>query len=320
MAGKRLLSPNGSAAGDDIWQGRSTYMKVGFIGVGNMGWHMAANLVRGGFAVTAFDLRAEQASRWASDHKAASAADLAELGRSVDVVITMLPSGKEVHDVLMRLDNGALVANLRKGAIVIDMSSADPVGTRKLGAELAERDIGLVDAPVSGLVPKAKEGTLSIMIGGDPAHVAAVKPVLEKMGSRLLEVGSLGCGHATKCLNNFLGATNFAAAAEALRVGREFGLDPEILFDVINSSTGRSMMSEVMIKEQVLTGRFNTGFTIGLLAKDVGIAASLAEQIGVDNPIGRLSLGLWSEARDAIGAGQDHTSGATAWEKLGAKK
>jgi 3-hydroxyisobutyrate dehydrogenase len=261
-------------------------------------------------------LRAEQASRWAKEHNAASTADLAELGRAVEVVITMLPSGKEVHDVLFRLDNGALAANLRKGAIVVDMSSADPVGTRKLGAELAERGIGLVDAPVSGLVPKAKDGTLAIMIGGGPAHVATVKPVLEKMGSRLLEVGTLGCGHATKCLNNFLGATNFAAAAEALRIGREFGLDPDILFDVINSSTGRSMMSEVMIKGQVLTGLFNTGFTLGLLAKDVGIAVNLAEQIGVDNPIGKLSLGLWSEARDAIGADQDHTRGATAWENL----
>jgi 3-hydroxyisobutyrate dehydrogenase len=297
----------------------SAHPKIGFIGVGNMGWHMAANLVRGGLAVTAFDLRAEQASRWATEHNAASTTDLAELGRSVDVVITMLPSGKEVHDVLLRLDNGALAANLRKGAIVIDMSSADPVGTRKLGAELAERGIGLVDAPVSGLVPKAKEGTLAIMIGGDPAHIAAVRPVLEKMGSRLLEVGGLGCGHATKCLNNFLGATNFAAAAEALRIGREFGLDPDILFDVINSSTGRSMMSEVMIKDQVLTGRFNTGFTVGLLAKDVGIAVNLAEQIGVANPIGKLSLGLWTEARDALGADQDHTRGATAWENRKAK-
>jgi 3-hydroxyisobutyrate dehydrogenase len=158
-------------------------------------------------------LRNEQASRWADEHKAAATTDLGELGRMVDVVITMLPSGREVHDVLMRLDNGALAANLRKGAIVVDMSSADPVGTRKLGAELAERGIGLVDAPVSGLVPKAKDGTLAIMVGGDPAHVAAVRPVLEKMGNRITEVGPLGCGHAMKCLNNFLGATNFAAAS-----------------------------------------------------------------------------------------------------------
>ena len=288
--------------------------KIGFIGVGNMGWHMAANLAKGGYAVTAFDLRAEQASRWAREHNAASTADLAGLGRSVDFVVTMLPSGKEVHDVLMRLDNGALAANLRKGTIIIDMSSADPVGTRKLGAELAERGIGLVDAPVSGLVPKAKDGTLAIMIGGDPAGVAAVKPVLEKMGNRITEVGPLGCGHAMKCLNNFLGATNFAAAAEAIRVGREFGLDPAVMLSVINNSTGRSMMSENLIGQEVLSGRFATGFALGLLAKDVGIAASLAEQIGVENPIGRLTRDLWAEARDALGADQDHTRAATAWE------
>jgi 3-hydroxyisobutyrate dehydrogenase len=134
-------------------------MKIGFIGIGNMGWHMAANLAAGGYDVIAFDLRAEQATRWAKQHNAASTIDLAELGRAVDVVVTTLPSGKEVHDVLLRLDNRALAANLRNGAIIVDMSSADPVGTRKLGADLAECGIGLVDAPVSGLVDDPNFGS-----------------------------------------------------------------------------------------------------------------------------------------------------------------
>lgn len=293
----------------------STSRKIAFIGIGNMGAPMAANLAAAGHEVTAFDLDASRAAAWASKHKSKSTSDLAELGRNAEIVVTMLPSGKEVRDVLLDRDGGALAANLRKGAIVVDMSSADPVGTRKLGEELAKRGVGLVDAPVSGLVPKAKDGTLAIMVGGEPAHVAAVKPVLEKMGNRITEVGALGCGHAMKCLNNFLGATNFAAAAEAIRIGRQFGLDPHVMLTVINNSTGKSMMSENMIGQHVLSGKFATGFALGLLAKDVGIAASLAEQIGVENPMGRLTRDLWAEARDTIGAGEDHTRAAEAWER-----
>ena len=213
----------------------------------------------------------------------------------------MLPTGREVRDALLEAQGGALAANLRPGAIVVDMSSADPVGTRTLGGDLAERGIALVDAPVSGGVPGAKNGTLAIMIGGDAAAVAAVKPVLACMGKNLFEVGGLGCGHAMKALNNFLAATSSAAGAEAITIGRQFGLDPAVMTDVINASTGRSFNSENLIKQHVLSGTFATGFALGLLAKDVKIAADLARQIGVDAPIGRLVTRLWSEARDAIG-------------------
>jgi len=293
----------------------SEHRKVGFIGVGNMGWPMAANLVAGGFEVTAFDMRADHASRWATEHGAKSTTDLAALGRSVDVIVTMLPTGREVREVLLRADNGALGANLRKGAIVVDMSSADPVGTRELGADLAERGIALVDAPVSGGMRGAKDGTLAIMIGGEPDAIAAVRPMLEKMGKRLFDVGALGCGHAMKALNNFVAATNFASAAEALRVGGAFGLDPAIMIDVINSSSGRNSSTEGLFKQEVLSGRFAFGFTLGLLVKDVTIAASLGEQISVSNPYSQLTRDRWTEARDALGADHDHTEAARAWDK-----
>jgi 3-hydroxyisobutyrate dehydrogenase len=198
---------------------------------------------------------------------------------------------------------------------VIDMSSADPVGTRALGKELAERGIVLVDAPVSGGVRGAKDATLAIMIGGEPAAVEAVKPVLEKMGKRLFDVGALGCGHAMKSLNNFVAATNFASATEAMRVGAAFGLDPAVMIDVINSSSGRNSSTEGIIKNEVLTGRFAFGFTLGLITKDVTIAATLGEQIGVDNPYSRLTRDRWTEARDALGADHDHTEAVRAWDK-----
>jgi 3-hydroxyisobutyrate dehydrogenase len=198
---------------------------------------------------------------------------------------------------------------------VIDMSSADPVGTRALGTELSANKLVLVDAPVSGGVTRAKDGSLAIMIGGDAAAIARVKPVLACMGSKLFEVGSLGCGHAMKCLNNFLAATSFAAVAEAVTVGRKFGLDPQVMADIVNVSTGKSFASENLIKQHVLSGAFGTGFALGLLAKDVKIAADLADQIGVDAPVGRLVCDMWADARDALGGEQDHTRAATHWEK-----
>jgi 3-hydroxyisobutyrate dehydrogenase len=231
------------------------------------------------------------------------------------MVITMLPTSREVREALVEAQGGALVANLRRGTIIIDMSSADPVATRTLGGELAKRGIVLVDAPVSGGVPRAKDGTLAIMIGGDAAAVAAVKPVLGAMGKNLFEVGSLGCGHAMKALNNFLAATSSAAASEAIVIGRKFGLDPAVMTDVINSSTGRSFVSESLIKQHVLSGVFGTGFALGLLAKDVKIAADLGRQIGIDAPVGRLVSSLWSEARDALGGEQDHSRAWEHWEK-----
>jgi 3-hydroxyisobutyrate dehydrogenase len=195
------------------------------------------------------------------------------------------------------------------------MSSADPVGTRTLGRELAGRGIALVDAPVSGGVPRAKDGTLAIMIGGDGAVVATIKPVLACMGRNLFEVGALGCGHAMKALNNFLAGTSYAAAVEAILVGRQFGLDPAVMTDVINASTGRSFASENLLKQHALSGQFATGFALGLLAKDVKIAADLANEIGVDAPVGRLISELWGEARDAVGGNADHSRAWTHWER-----
>jgi 3-hydroxyisobutyrate dehydrogenase len=288
---------------------------VGFIGIGNMGAPMAANVKRGGFEVVAFDLDPARAKQFAQENGARATAELAELGKACDAIVTMLPTGKEVRGALFGMQGGALATSLKAGAIVIDMSSADPVGTRTLGKDLAARNLKLVDAPVSGGVTRAKDGSLAIMIGGDAPAVAAVKPVLACMGAKLFEVGSLGCGHAMKCLNNFLAATSFAAAAEAVMVGRKFGLDPEVMADVVNVSTGRSFASEMLIKQHLLSGAFGTGFALGLLAKDVKIAADLAEQIGVDAPVGRLTRDLWADARDALGGDQDHTRAALHWEK-----
>jgi 3-hydroxyisobutyrate dehydrogenase len=287
---------------------------IGFIGIGNMGRPMAANLIKGGYQVVAYDADGKRAAQFATDAGAKSAATLAALGTQVDAIVTMLPTGKEVRACLLETEAGALATNLPRGALVIDMSSADPVGTRQTHADLAARGLTFVDAPVSGGVPRATDGSLAIMIGGDAAAVAAAKPVLSTMGTRLFEVGGPGNGHAMKALNNFVAGTGFIAVAEAVLVGKSFGLDPAVMMDVMNVSTGKNFNTENVVKQHVISRQFASGFALGLLAKDVKIAADLAAAIDVESPLSRLSAALLGEARDRVGADKDHTLAYTYWE------
>jgi 3-hydroxyisobutyrate dehydrogenase len=195
------------------------------------------------------------------------------------------------------------------------MSSADPVGTRELGADLAVSGVRLVDAPVSGGVPRAQAGSLAIMIGGAPDAIEVARPVLAAMGDRLFEVGELGNGHAMKCLNNYVAGTAFVACSEALAVGQMFGLDPDTMFDVMNVSTARCFNTDLVMKQQVVSGEFASGFALGLLAKDVGIADSLAAAMGADTPLADLVTSRLAEARDALGFGVDHTRAHQHWTR-----
>ncbi len=289
-----------------------TSLAIGFIGIGSMGWPMAANLVKAGYPVTVHDADQARVVRFAAEHAAVGADDPASLGRKVDVVITMLPNGRLVREVI-----GQLVAGLRPGAVVIDMSSSDPTGTRALGQELAGAGVALVDAPVSGLVDRARSGSLTIMIGADDeAAVRKVQPVLECLGQRLFRTGGLGCGHAMKALNNVVAATAFTVTAEALLIGRRFGLDPKVMTDILNVSTGRSFHSDVSFPDHVLTRRFATGFTLGLLAKDVGIAADLGASVEAEAPVVQLVRRLWQEGCEEVGAGEDNSAIVKRWERV----
>jgi 3-hydroxyisobutyrate dehydrogenase len=290
---------------------------IGFIGIGNMGRPMAANLVKGGYQVVVYDIDGKRAQQVAKDIGAKFAATLADLGKQADAIITMLPTGKEVRACLLEAEGGALANNLPKGALVIDMSSSDPVGSRQTHAELARHGLAFVDAPVSGGVPRATDGTLAIMIGGDAAAVGAAKPVLSKMGQRLFEVGGPGNGHAMKALNNVVAGSAFVAVSEALLVGQKFGLDPATMVDVMNASSGKSFNTEHVAKQHVVSRQFASGFSLGLFAKDVGIAADLANAIDVQSPLLGTTTMLLREARDKVGGEKDHTVAYTYWEKRG---
>jgi 3-hydroxyisobutyrate dehydrogenase len=256
-----------------------------------MGAPMAANLERAGFSVRSYDINGT-----------GNRASAREAARGAEALITMLPDGDAVRDAVLE----ALPA-LSPGAVVIDMSSSDPASTRALLPALSSRSIALVDAPVSGALAKAKDGTLAIMIGGDATDVEKIRDVLKAMGTDLFHVGPLGAGHAVKALNNYLGAAGTLAGFEVLRVARAFGLDALPMLEAINASTGRNSTTERKIPQQVLTGAFASGFKLALMAKDVAIAAGLARDLGVETPYLKATLRLWRAAQKRLPAQADHT-------------
>jgi 3-hydroxyisobutyrate dehydrogenase len=287
-------------------------MRIGFVGLGNMGVPMAANLARSTHELLVHDVEITRAQAFVAAHGGKAAASLNDLG-AAEIVITMLPNGHVVRDVYM--GPGGLAIALQSGAIAVDMSSSDPAGTRQLGAELATQGITLVDAPVSGAVPRATNATLAIMIGADDADARErVKPVLALLGNRLFDTGSLGTGHAMKALNNYMAAAGYAAAAEALLAGKRFGLDPTRMLEVINASTGRNFNTEVVLQEHVVNRRYATGFSLGLLAKDVGIAANLMRSVNLDAPVAAQINERYKTALSRLGTARDNSEAILAWD------
>ena len=276
-----------------------------------MGRPMAGHLARGGHSLTVLDADAAAAQRLAAEVAVRIAAGPADF-RGCDILITMLPTGAIVREVL--IGARGLAAELPRGALIIDMSSSEPEGTRELGTTLSARGLSLVDAPVSGGVPRASDASLTIMIGGPAEAIARARPLLQLLGKRLFEVGSLGAGHAMKALNNYVSAAAFEATAEALIIGKRFGIDPTQFIDILNVSTGRTFHSELSMKDHVIAGRHAAGFLLSLAAKDVRIAAGLAAALKIPAPLLELSAAQMSAASRALGPKADVTEAIKAWE------
>ncbi len=290
--------------------------RIGFVGLGNMGRPMAENLLKAGFELAVAD--ADPGHLAGLGARAALPASLVELGRLCDIAITMLPDGKIVRKVLLgdAGSNDGVLAGLAAGSLVIDMSSSAPVGTRALGTDLAARGIALVDAPVSGGVKRAIDGTLAIMVGGEAADIERARPLLAAMGRDIFPTGALGSGHAMKALNNYVSAAGLAAAAEAVLVGERFGLDPGVMVDILNASTGRNNATENKLKQFILPKRYAAGFTMGLMAKDLRTALETAEATATPAPLAAACIAMWNAAEARLGGAADHTEIARYLELL----
>jgi 3-hydroxyisobutyrate dehydrogenase len=283
-------------------------MRIGFVGVGKMGKPMVLRLAGEGHEVTVHDRSQEAVAAVAGTVSGtisgtggiAAAPSPADVARGAEVVITMLPNGKVVREVATEL-----AAAMADGAVLVDMSTSYPLETTALRKALPPH-AGLVDAPVSGGVWRAELGKLTIMVGGRADEIDRVEPALAAMGS-VIRTGPLGSGHAMKLLNNYLSASGLAAACEAVLIGRAFGLDPDLMADVFNVSTGKNNATEVKLKQQVNNGKFAAGFAMGLMAKDLTLARKLAGDMGVDAKGLDACQALYARAVEALGEGADHT-------------
>jgi 4-hydroxybutyrate dehydrogenase/sulfolactaldehyde 3-reductase len=258
-------------------------LKVGFIGLGVMGGPMAQNIVKGGHPLTVYDLSAEAVKRL-TDVGAKAAASPREVGAASDVVVTMLPEPQHVEQVV--LGPNGVAEGLRKGGVVIDMSTIDPYTSQRVGAELKKRGIDMVDSPVGKTSEHAATGTLTLMVGGDPAVIERVKPVLDRMGSDTYYCGGLGMGHAMKITNNLLATTIMAATTEALAIGAKCGLTLELMLEVMKTTMANNAQLYVAMPKKAFKGDDSPGFMIKLAGKDVRLAVELAKKQGFEALVG----------------------------------
>jgi len=282
---------------------------IAFVGLGLMGLPMAANLARAGYRIHAIDTNPQMVQA----HDALHAQSVAELEDCV-AAIMMLPNGDIVRKVLLEGAN-ALTTKLRKGALIIDMSSSSPMGTRALEADLRRDGFSLIDAPVSGGVKRAIPGTLAIMAGGDPAHIEAARPVLERLGNSIHLTGIIGTAHAMKALNNYVSAAGLMAAAEATLAAQKFGLDPQTVVNILNASTGMNNSTQNKFGQFILSRKFNAGFSLGLMAKDLRIALEVIESTGTPDWIARPVVEASNKAEAVLGGAEDHTGVVKIWEQ-----
>ncbi len=287
--------------------------RIGFIGLGNMGEPMVRNLALSTKEVIALDMSADRRALLNGLAGIRTTDNLGELS-DCEVVILMLPNGHIVKDIL--IGTGQLAKALAPGSMIIDMSSSDPIIYSEMADTLRELDIDIVDAPVSGNVTGAEAATLTIMAGGTDRAIARANPILRKMGKTIFHTGALGSGQTMKALNNLLSAGGLIMAAEILLTAKAAGLDPKQVNDILNVSTGRNNSTERKIEPFVLSGAYNSGFGLSLMAKDLRTAAAVAERSGIQLPMSLQAIQVANDADEGLSAGADHTEVARWVEKL----
>lgn len=279
-------------------------LTVAFLGLGAIGAPMATHLAAGPFGLRVWNRTSSRAAAFASEHGAVHAASPAEAARGADVVVTCFPVSADVEALLDGPEG--LLAGLAKGAVLLDCTSGDPATSKRIAARLARAGVGFLDAPVSGGVKAAVAGTLTVMVGGDAATLARVRPVIDAFGEKVVHCGAVGAGDAVKAVNNALLALHIWSTAEGLVTLRKAGVDPAVALDVINTSSGRSNSSMNLFPERVITRAFPRTFRLALLDKDVGIAAQVAREQKVPSPLIQLTAELFQAAHRALGEEADH--------------
>ena len=277
---------------------------VGFVGLGNMGSPMCRRLLGCGYKVWVYDLNPEAVGRF-EETAARPTSSLREIAAETEVIFLSLTNSEVVVEVV--LGDEGLIGGLSSGQTVVDLSSSKPLRTQALAEQLAARGVRMLDAPVSGGVPRAKEGTLAVMVGGEEEVYEEHRALLGCFGEKIFYMGSHGAGHLTKALNNLLSATSLASASEAVLLGIKGGLDPETFIEMVNVSTGRSNSTETKFPNYILNRAFDAGFSTELYNKDVSTALETAEEYGFPMTVGSAVGSVWEDAVEKGYCPKDHT-------------
>jgi len=289
-------------------------VKVGFIGVGNMGGPMCRNIIkRSNHQVTVFDLN-PAAVKTCTDLGGTAAKSIAEVTKGADVVMTSLPMPRDVESVT--LGDGGILANIAKGQTYIDLSTNAPSMVKRIGAAMAAKGIAMLDAPVSGGTVGAEAATIAIMVGGDRKVFDDALPVLQSFSANVIHMGELGTGTVAKLVNNMMAFCNAAAASEGMMLGVTAGLDPAKLSQVIASSSGNSAVFK-SFSERALSGQFSPpSFALNLAHKDLHLAMELADELDVPLPLGSATHNLQRMARKMGMGNADSSTILAVYEKV----
>jgi 3-hydroxyisobutyrate dehydrogenase-like beta-hydroxyacid dehydrogenase len=288
-------------------------MKVGIIGIGNMGFRIAKRFLENNIEVGIYDIN-EKVTRKLASHGAKVFDNPRLLALTYSRIITILPNVDIVKDTLLGKDG--LLEGFHDDSILIEMTTSIPSITKELAKSVREKGYRMVDAPVSGGISKAEVGKLAIMVGGEYEDFEDVKPLLSFIGENILHAGEIGAGHTIKALNNLISATTLAITGEALALGARLGLEPDKMLAVINSSTGRSLSSEFKFPKHILPRTFSSGFTLDLMVKDLTIAMNMAQEEKVPMYIASSAYQLWKQAHMEADMHTDHTSVIQTIEKM----
>jgi len=279
--------------------------RVAFLGLGAIGAPMAKHLAKAPFELAVWNRTAAKATAFAAEGGPVRAASSArEAAAKAEVVITCLPTSADVESLLDGKDG--LLAGLEKGSVLVDCTSGDPAGSRRIAAKVAERGVAFIDAPVSGGVVGAQRGQLTVMVGGDAAALERARPVLQAFAGKIVHCGGVGTGDALKAVNNALLAIHIWSCAEGLAALAKMGVSASTALDVINASSGRSNSSQNLFPERVVSRAFPRTFRLALLDKDVGIAAAVTREGRVPAPLIALTSELFRAAHNALGEEADH--------------
>ena len=281
---------------------------IGIIGLGMMGVPMANNLLKGNFSVKGYDLNPLAKEKINSSAQFEWVNSPEQIAQSCHVIILMLPDSNIVDRLLWGDANNGLVKHFQEKTLVIDMSSSKPTNSKANAEKLESLGFGFIDAPVSGGVKRAVDGSLAIMVGGNEKEITQVMPIFNVLGKTIVHVGSAGSGHAVKALNNYVSAAGLLAVSEALVAAEKFGVDPHLVNKVLNASTGRNNTTEVKVENFMLSETFNSGFAIALMRKDIQTAKDFIDEMHSPGSFANQCLDQWIAAENTLNKGADHTA------------